>query len=225
MFRTTLCVFSIVLLSTQAYAGLAVSNLGAGSSSDWGINSGFWSATRFETTDAAFLDNVVLTVSNMTSLTDAGIFAAIYSDNAGPDSMLGSMLTTPTDLTTTAVDATFTPTGGSILLSAATDYWLVVGATAAGPNPKYSRTEATGAGDWTLHTGIWRSLDMGTNWSPVGGGSAAMSTFHQAINVSAVPEPGSFLCLGLVGVGLIGWKKLKRNTAGEPSSTSPEVAS
>ncbi|TWU25821.1 PEP-CTERM sorting domain-containing protein [Bythopirellula polymerisocia] len=71
--------------------------------------------------------------------------------------------------------------------------------------------------DFTLH---WQVLvDMGSyGIVPLNGPGGVPGSNHTGFSfadgfysTAAVPEPSSFLCVGLVGLGLIGWKKLKQN--------------
>ena len=159
------CLGLLVAAWEQVQAGVIVSNLGGTVGSNWGVIDTSWSATRFTTSATNYtVESIVLHMSNgspPSSRSDDGIFAAIYSNVTGkPGSLVGSTLTTMTDIPNTPTLVTFIPSGTPASLSSSTDYWVVVGVEPNSlpfqtePNPILSRTTDTGSGPGTMHLDI-----------------------------------------------------------------------
>jgi hypothetical protein len=144
-------------------------------------------------TGAVDLTDVKLLV-DATTPSDGGSFTvSLFSNTAAnaPGSSLNKIGTIADSSLTTSASVVDLPLTTPILLSAGTRYWIVLSGT-------------TGSGNW-FYTTVNSGTGVANEYNYFQGASSANTVFtpyQMQINVTAVPEPASFVLLlaGVVGI-------------------------
>jgi hypothetical protein len=191
--KTFFALFAITLFMSigQSHAGIIVSNINATVNGTAGIFSPAtpppeWQAQEFTTGSQSVTLGTVIVSLGDASGTFTPFAELVTDDNNKPGSMVLTSFTVPS-IGTSFADLTFSPTS-SVLLSANTSYWFVLGATGSGPY--VYQWQWTNTADPSL-SHFAHTENNGASWTSFEG-----SPF--LIQVNSVPEPSSFVltCLG-----------------------------
>jgi hypothetical protein len=176
----------------QANAGIIVSNLSATVNGEGEIHSpppnDQWYGQEFTTgSQSVELGTVIVPLGDATGTFTP--FAELLTDNSNsPGSTALTNFTVPS-IGTSVADLTLTPTS-SVLLSANTSYWFVLGATGSGIFSY--KWQFTNTADPYLPNFAYTRND-GLSWTTFVGAPFL-------IQVNSVPEPSSFVLSGLASI-------------------------
>lgn len=166
-------------------------------------------AMGFNTGSSGFLFNsVLIAVGNFGEAGSFSITGGIYSDNAG---VPGALFSAFNDVSV-AEDSVQTPlftTVTATFLAANTTYWILLdGPTATDRYLGWLKTEGTEVQETApvTYVGTRLSLNSGATWDE------AASDVNIYVDASAVPEPSTWMLLGL-GAAVVGFRLIRRRPA------------
>ena len=189
---------ALILTASAAQAAIIIGNLPTNAMTSSTISPTSQKAAVFTMGSQAYtVDSVILTLSGYKTATDVaqvGFFLE-GANNLTPGAQVGSFLTAPSSSSDAQANFTFLPSG-SLTLQASTEYWLVVDGGAGAFQWMGSFPSVTPSG--TAATFNFSKVSTSVSTTPLHNSFQINGT-----QVTAVPEPGTFLPAALLVMGAL----------------------
>ena len=195
---------ALILTASASQAAIIIGNLSTNATAASNISPTVQKAAVFTMGSQAYtVDSVILTLSSYNTATDVarvGFFLE-GANSLTPGAQVGSFLTAPSSSSNNMADFTFSPSG-SLTLAANTRYWLLVDANVGSSNFIWSLPDPV-----VTPSGTAATFDF-SRGSSNNGSSYSNSSVHNSFQingtqVTAVPEPGTFLPAALLVMGAL----------------------